>query len=782
MTEGNPATPRTGAVLQREIHLKDLWAVIMRHWKLVVLLAVLVSAGAYLSGRRVVPRYQSSLTVQVASSKQVFARTDDIDIDELSLKTDPIESEALILMTQALALRVVRALSLQLELVDSEFFRGELLRGIVVDSGAAPGSFMLEVDAAGRARLVGAGGSVLWVANPGEPVRGPGFSFTVIPQNDDIRVGLRIVRPEVAASAVTAGLSYRVRQNTNAVDIWYTDTDPTLVPDILNQAAWELRLAGAERASLAASQRRRYIEQELAKAEDASREKFRELQRFKESQRITNLASEEQALIASIRDFEQQRQEVRLQASTIQDALGMGDTITIEILSRLATVSGPGNSALSYWIENLLTLHEERRTLTATQGLRADNPQVRGLDQRIAQAESALRSAVGATLEALNQREAALAAKVNELRTELTSFPGMETHIAQLQLEGDILESTHRYLLGQYQQARLQEETIAPYITILDGASPPSRIGTNTRQKVILGLLVGLLLGLGGAFFLEYLDQTIKSASDVERAVAMPVLGLIPREPRLDSGGNGRRRPIVVVTELSPDDPAAEAYRALRTNVTFVGAEKPLQVLAVTSPGPVEGKSTTAANLALTLAMGGSRTLLVDADLRRPLQHRAFGLVQEPGLTDVLVGRVTPIEAIRPEVATNLDFLPSGQLPPNPAELLGSAAMQRLLGELRREYSYIVIDTPPTLPVTDATIVATVADATVLVMLSGETEEAAAQRAVEQLRRVRARLAGAVLNGVTPRHDQYYTYYSYRREPSRRRQRRSWRAVVSNML
>ena len=130
---------------------------------------------------------------------------------------------------------------------------------------------------------------------------------------------------------------------------------------------------------------------------------------------------------------------------------------------------------------------------------------------------------------------------------------------------------------------------------------------------------MGLLLGLAGAFFLEYLDQTIKSAADVQRVMGIPVLAQIPYDPKLAVAGNGRRHPIIVITELHPDDPAAEAYRALRTNVTFVGAEKPLQFIAVTSPGPGEGKSTTSTNLAVTLAQGGNKTILIDGDLRRPL-------------------------------------------------------------------------------------------------------------------------------------------------------------------
>lgn len=365
------------------------------------------------------------------------------------------------------------------------------------------------------------------------------------------------------------------------------------------------------------------------------------------------------------------------------------------------------------------------------------------------------------------------------MRARLRTFPGQETQISQLQIESGILTETYRYLLGQFQAAQLQQATVAPYINLLDSAVPAYRIGTTMMQKVLLGVLVGLLLGLGGAFFLEYLDQTIKNAADVQRVVGVPVLGQIPYEAKLAQSANGKRHPIVVMSALGPDDPAAEAYRALRTNVTFVGADKPLQFIAVTSPSPGEGKSTTATNLAVTLAQGGNRTILVDGDLRRPLIHRAFDLNQEPGLTDVLIGRVSQREAIRPQVTPQLDILPAGSSPPNPSELLGSGAMHALVADLRRQYDYIVIDTPPTLPVTDAAVVATSADATILVLRSGDTEENAASRAIDMLRRVNARVAGAVLNGVARRHDQYYTYYSYRKE---RQPQTSVKTLISRMF
>jgi tyrosine-protein kinase Etk/Wzc len=771
----------------KEVHLRDLWAVVIRHWRLVVLLTVLVSGGAWLSGRGATPRFQSGLTVQVSSPKQVFARSDDIDVDELALRTDPILSEALVLTTQALALRVASTLALELEITEPDVFRGSVFSEVEVDEGALPGSYEVDQGGAAEGWVLRYGDGTGIASGPyGQRAAGPGFSFQVLPRDDERTATFAVVSADQAAAWVRAGIGYRVRQGTNAVDISFTGNDPTLVPRVLNQAAVELREDGADRARVAAARKREYIAEQLDRAERASQAKLEEVQQFKEEQRIINLSSEEQAVVRSITDAEQEKTDILMRLSTLEDAVSASDTFGIEQLNRLAAVEGTErNTVLAFQINRLLEMYDERRSLTAgAMGLREDNPQVQAIDQRIMDSHLGLHAAVDAAKRSLRDRAEAIDVRIARLRRQLMSFPGKETRIAQLELESSILEDTYRYLLGQYQQARMQEMTIAPYVTILDGASPAFRIGTNLRQKVILGFLVGLLLGLGGAFFLEYLDQTIKTASDVERVVGTPVLGRIPLEARLASATNGRRERVVILSQLSPDDPAVEAYRALRTNVTFVGAERPLQLIALTSPGPGEGKSTTAINLAVVLAQGGSKTLLVDGDLRRSQVHRAFGLVQEPGLTDVLINEVQLREAVRPNIAENLDVLPAGKSPPNPAELLGSEAMDRAVAELRRDYEYIVIDTPPSLPVTDAQVVAAAADATIVVMRSGETEEAAAQRAVEQLRQVRARVAGTVLNGVTVRRDRYYSYYRSDKYPRRggRTPRRSLRARIVSSL
>lgn len=765
----------------REIHLKDLVKVVTRHWLLVLVLTALIGGGAYYTSRRTIPQYQSTLTVQINSPKQVFARLDDIDIDEFALRTDPILSEALFLTTNEMALRVATAVGLQLEIHDPLIFRHDVFSNVHVDStNALPASYTLRLKGADGYELIDGSGSEIASGAYNEAAHGPGFSFNVRPTPDLASVPFNILSTGEATARVASGISYTVRQSTNAVDIRYTGTDPTVIPVVLNSAATELRAAGARRARSIAAQRRIYIYEQTLKADSSFQAKLHEMQAFKERQRITDLSAEEQTIVHSIQQLEQESRLLLVQISTIDDALTVRDTFGIESLNQLAAVYGLGtNAALTFQINNLLQLFDQRRAVTAgALGLRETSPEVMAIDERLQAGSRALNSAVDATRRSLAGRLGAIEEKIAEQHARLATYPGKETRIAQLELEANIINETYRYLLGQYEAARLQEATIAPYVDILDAASVPYGIGTTAQQKVVLGAVVGLLLGLAGAFFLEYLDQTVKTGADIERLLALPVLGRIPENAKLKTRAKG----IVTVEHLAGDEPVVESFRALRTNVTFVGAERPVQFIAVTSPGPQEGKTTTATNLAITLSQNGHRTLLIDGDLRRPQAHRALGLVQAPGLTDVLIGSVGSREAIRPDASPNLDFIPSGALPPNPAELLGSDAMRTLLVELRKRYDYIIMDSPPALPVTDATVIATHADATILVLRSGDTEEHAAQGAVRQLQRVRARIAGVVLNGVKSRNDRSYSYYSYSQSTGARSALGSLRSRFANLI
>lgn len=273
-----------------------------------------------------------------------------------------------------------------------------------------------------------------------------------------------------------------------------------------------------------------------------------------------------------------------------------------------------------------------------------------------------------------------------------------------------------------------------------------SPIRPTPRRNAIVALAVGLMLGIGIAFLREYLDDSLKGKEDVERAApGVPVLGLIPELKTWKDHDAA-----VLVSIAEPQSTAAEAYRGFRTSVQFLGLDRSIKIIQMTSPSQAEGKSTTIANLAVGLAGAGQRVVLVDADLRRPRIHQFFGLGHETGLTSILVGDTQLAGALQhvPGVP-RLYLLASGPIPPNPSEMLGSERMGDLLKSLAEHADVVLIDCPPVLPVTDARVLSHRIDATLVVVSAGDTKQAQLRRAVELLGQVEAPLLGIVINGVS---------------------------------
>ncbi|MDR7551278.1 MAG: CpsD/CapB family tyrosine-protein kinase [Armatimonadota bacterium] len=222
-----------------------------------------------------------------------------------------------------------------------------------------------------------------------------------------------------------------------------------------------------------------------------------------------------------------------------------------------------------------------------------------------------------------------------------------------------------------------------------------------------------------------------------------------------------------LIAHRHPKSPVSEAYRLLRTNLQFSGLNGKLHRILVTSPGPEEGKSTTLANLAVTLAQAGHRVLIVDADCRKPTQHKIFGLPNLRGLTNLLAEGGNPLEVVQETPVPGLHLLSSGPIPPNPAELLGSGVMREALDRLSESFNFILVDSPPAVAVTDAALLAPLADGVILVIRAGETRQDLAREARAILEKAQAHLLGAVLNGVRPSGDDYRYYYYYGHSNSR---------------
>jgi non-specific protein-tyrosine kinase len=355
--------------------------------------------------------------------------------------------------------------------------------------------------------------------------------------------------------------------------------------------------------------------------------------------------------------------------------------------------------------------------------------QLAGLDAPIDALDEQIAGATGDRRRELQAQQDRLRSDAAAQRTALQSQrANYSAQLSQLELAGNLTRTGGAQLVSA-------------------AAVPASPIRPTPKRNAALALLLGSVLGIGLAFLRDYLDETIKSKEDVERATGgRTMLGLIP----VVTGWKDGDAPQVVAMQ-SPSSPAAEAYRTLRTSVQFLGLDRPLQVVQLTSPVAAEGKTTTLANLAVTMASAGHRVIAVCCDLRRPRLHEFFGLQNTSGFTSVLVGDEAFEQALQPVPGRpRLQVLTAGPTPPNPAELLSSPRVKVLFDQLRSSADVVLIDSPPVLPVTDGLIVSGLVDATIVVATTNRTSRKDLHRTLELLDQVQADVVGTVLNGVDP--------------------------------
>jgi capsular exopolysaccharide synthesis family protein len=285
-------------------------------------------------------------------------------------------------------------------------------------------------------------------------------------------------------------------------------------------------------------------------------------------------------------------------------------------------------------------------------------------------------------------------------------------------------------------------------VEIVDKAQPGMRpVRPNKPLNIALGIIIGLVVGVGLAFFIEYLDTSVKTIDDVERSLQCPVLGVIPQD-------------VGLLIEEGAESPHAEAYRVLRTNLLFSRKDDKLNTIAIVSAGAGEGKSTTVFNLATIFAQSGQRTLIVDSDLRRPTLHKMLHVTNNLGLTNYLLRQNSLEEVIQTTNLPTLDFLPSGKLPSSSLGILSSAQMKDLIGELKKRYDVVFFDSPPIMGVSDASILASEVDMTLQVIQYRRYPQPMNIRAKQLIEKVGGNLVGIVLNNINMSQDESYYYYS----------------------
>jgi polysaccharide biosynthesis transport protein len=540
---------------------------------------------------------------------------------------------------------------------------------------------------------------------------------------------------------------------------------------------------------------RKFIEEQLAVAGTRLDSFERNLAQFKKTHQLTEIGSGAVALtnrqLGLAAQYEQTVIDVEANQTQLAHVQSQIEQAGKGLTDKLGGISSPLVANLQAAMNQL----EVEKTNLIIRGFDGNSERIKGLDRQIDSTRSRLiiesqalvaqqgfagpvgglselfasSLTLSTALATAKARQEALANAMSENRVPIARLPEAERVLAGLTRDVTTGQTVYSLLSQRYEEARIQEVAQKSPVQIMDRARGAYQTKPNVRTSLSFGLLLALALAFGSVYAAERIDTSVHGPSGLVRH-GFSILGSIPR---LSTAGRrwrwGRREDVTshLITHTDPDSSGSEAFRMLRTNLSYAGIERQVRTIAVTSPGPNEGKSTIAVNLASVLAQAGSRVLLVDADMRHPKLHTVFNRSKKPGLSDLIVLKSDPAQAILPTGLDGLFLLPCGTMPPSPSDVLALTATRALLERLASEYDYVVIDTPPVLVGADSPVVGALADATIMVVRDGRTASEAIGYASTTLLAGGAHLSGFVLNEAK-NSGRYYYYDKYHRHYSKR--------------
>ncbi|HEY9013535.1 MAG TPA: P-loop NTPase, partial [Gemmatimonadales bacterium] len=647
-------------------------------------------------------------------------------------------------------------------------------------------------------------------ARYGEAVDLGTVRFTVPSVPDVSTASLYVIPREMAIDNLLGNVAVLHRADTDILDVSYVATSPKVAQRVVNTTVLSFQALNISSARQKSQRRREFLEQQMQQTDSMLARAQADLAAFRSKQQLASSKGQMEAMQTYMLTLETQASQLQADRETFATLLAQmkkgGTEGESEALRALATSPAMAENAQVANAFKQLETYQFRLDSMTTGPWKAapTNPDLIQLKSLITSTRAQLRQAASSQVASLDSKIRAFRNLRNQTGASLQVLPAMAAEEARLEARVQTLTSASDQVRQDYQKARMAEEVEAGDVDIVQLADLPYvPQWTTTPLKLALGLLLGLLLGAGGAFLLEALNTSIRKPEDLEAALHLPGLAVIPRltstagpAPRRLGGllRPGRKaeldakRPTVssLGTVTQPFSVGVEAFRMLRTSLVWCEQGDEMKTLVVTSAAPGEGKTLTSANLSVTFAHDGLRVLLVDCDVRRPRLHGLFQVPRSPGLMELLTpgyhgsdlsesltfnpgaGRTDsgrPVtDVIRPTTVRGLSLLTCGALPTNPSGLLSGVRMRVLLQELAKSFDLVVLDTPPVLATADAGILASLADGVLLVVRAGQTDRVAAKRAHQQLVNVGARVVGTVLNdpgGEVSQYGDYYYPYDY---------------------
>jgi len=576
-----------------------------------------------------------------------------------------------------------------------------------------------------------------------------------------------------------SGLHLVVIPNTRIIEIHYTSPDKNLAATIVNTLAMTYKEANYKTKFESTMQASDWLSKQLVDLQIKVETSQEKLVRYQKDHEILGTDEKQNIITSKLEELNKEltvAEADRMQREAAYRQVQSGDPAAA---AAAIAPGGSGNSGGSQ-LDRLRGQQADLRIKVAEASTQfgPSYPKVVELNNQLKQIDTEIQSETNKVISGIRdqyevalQHEKLLAADFEDQKQQANALNESAIEYSMLKRDLDTSRTLYEGLLEKMKEAGINAGLRSNSFRIVDSARVPTAPSEpNIPRNLSFAFALALTTGIGLAFLLESLDNTVRTTEQAQNISQLPSLGLIPMGSRADGAKGSRRLAIApsreaveLITQVKPQSQMAEAYRALRTSLLLSSLGAPPKIILVTSALPQEGKTTTSINTAIVLAQKGVRVLLIDADMRRPSVHKTLDLPGPlKGLSNVLTGTSSVPDAITtaPQLP-NLWVLPAGSPPPNPAELLASANMRTMLSQLREQYDHIVIDTPPTLSVTDAVVLSTRADAVVLVIRSGQTTKTALRRSRDLLTQVNARVCGVLLNAVDLASPDYYYYYEY---------------------
>lgn len=741
-------------VLAEEVHLTDYITVLLRRRRTFLVAFLAVFIGVALNTLLMKPVYEATATLYVKEDTNRSGK-----LGELALQSggNPIEAEIEIIKSRTIAEKVVRHLHLDWSVTSKS--NSTVCKLLEFSPTDPKSSYQLQLNDNENYTLTDDKGGQLAKGVVGQLLQTASVSILVGEfkgkSGDVCTLTVRPFNGVVSALRGATKVS-QLGSTTNIIRIAHQDTNPLRAREVVNalvQAYLDQTVAfKSEEASRTVS----FVEDQLKNVRSELDVSEKDLQGYKSSSGVIKLDSEAEELIKKVSEVEKERAAVSMQKRQLEFALA-----ALKEAGRKKLIYTPAStmdSTVSSMASKLTELEMQKRSLLAENT--EQHPQVKALQGQIDELQNKIRATFEATLRNLSKQESDISKRLADYEASLRKLPAAERELARFTRVTKVNANIFTFLLQKQEEARIAQAATISNIKIVDPAiTPESPVKPNKRKNILLGLLVGLMLGVGLAFFHDYMDDTIKDDEDARKILNWPLLAIIPHIQTVETDGS--HTDANLVSYQQPKSVAAEAFRSLRTGLHFAAVRQQQKVIMVTSTFPGEGKTTISANFAETLAQNGSKVLLIGGDLRRPTLHKIFNFPNVPGLTELIAGDCELNKIVHRTSVSKLDVLSAGTSPPNPAELLGSERMLKLLSFLQNGYDYIIIDAPPVLAVSDTSIMVALCDAMVVVIETGRVPQKAIRRVQEILAGVGAPIVGMVMNDKTGKAERYGSYGSY---------------------